>query len=470
MNEQVLKLCEAVREAGGRAMLVGGWVRDYLLGIESKDFDIEVYGVEPDRLRTLLETLAQVNTVGEHFSVYKLAFRNSESNSSTADLKAEVSNLKPQVAERFEIDVSIPRRESKAGRGHRAFIIEGDPAMSFQEAARRRDFTMNAILYDPLTDEVVDPFDGARDLSRRVLRAVAADTFVEDSLRVLRAVQFAARFEMTVDPETADLCRGIDLADLPRERVWGEVEKLLTLAERPSLGLDTALELDVLDKLLPEVRALAGCRMATDSDIEIDAFTHTKRALDEAVKLTRDLSTAKRITVMLAVLCSDLGRPFDESGDGSFDYAEASIAPAQAVIKRFGLYTLDGYNVRAIALALVREHLKPRDFYRERDRITDGDFRRLAQVVNLDLLYRVAKAHSLALAPPPVAEEWFIERARALGVDEGPPRPLLQGRHLLKIGFTPGPRMGEVLRRVYELQLDGEVTNLEEALAAARLA
>ena len=467
MNEQVLRLCEAVRKAGGRAMLVGGWVRDYLLGIESKDFDVEVYGIEPERLRDLLGTIARVNTVGEHFSVYKLTFRNSEGVSPTADLKPQTSNPNSQAAERFEIDVSIPRRESKSGRGHRAFIIEGDPAMSFQEAARRRDFTINAILYDPLTDEIVDPFDGTRDLNRRVLRAVAADTFVEDSLRVLRAVQFAARFEMTVDPATADLCRNIDLTDLPSERVWGEIEKLLTLAERPSIGLDTALELCVLDKLLPEIRSLAGCRMKTDSLADTDAFTHTKNSLDEAVPLVRDLSMAKRITVMLAVLCFNLGRPFAESEDQSFNYGEASLEPTRAVMKRLGLYTLGGFDVRSQALALVREHLKPREFYRKRERITDGDFRRLAREVNLDLLYRVARAFTLGLGSSTVAEDWFIEKARALGVEHGPPAPLLQGRELLKVGFAPGPRMGEILRHVYELQLDGEVVTLEEALAAA---
>ena len=449
-------------------MLVGGWVRDYLLGIESKDFDVEVYGVEPRRLRGVLEALAQVNTVGEHFSVYKLTFRNSESIPSTAGLQPKVSSLKSQPGERFEIDVSIPRRESKSGRGHRAFIIEGDPAMSFQEAARRRDFTINAILYDPLAGEFVDPFDGASDLKRRVLRAVAADTFIEDSLRVLRAVQFAARFEMTIEPETAELCRAIDLTDLPRERVWGEIEKLLTLAERPSVGLDAALGLGVLDKLLPEVRALVGCQMWAGTDAGLDAFAHTKRSLDEAVKLTPDLPAAKRISVMLAVLCFDLGRPFAPPGDQSFDYGGAGVAPAEAVIKRFGIYTFDGYNVRAQALTLVREHLMPRDFYQGRDRVSDGDFRRLALRVSLDLLYRVAKAHRLGLASPPIAEDWFIEKARTLGVDQGPPRPLLQGRHLLGAGFTPGPRMGEILQRVYELQLDGQVTSLEEALDAAR--
>jgi tRNA nucleotidyltransferase (CCA-adding enzyme) len=390
--------------------------------------------------------------------VYKLAFREGE---------------------RVEIDVSIPRRESKSGRGHRGFTIEGDPEMSFEEAARRRDFTMNAILYDPLTDEIVDPFNGVEDLKRRMLKAVAADTFIEDSLRVLRAVQFAARFEMTVDPETVELCQRIDLTDLPRERIWGEIEKLLTIAERPSIGLDTALGLGVLDQIFPEIRALVDCRIEpgsieTDSGEEMDAFTHTKRSLDEAVELTRDLSKAERLSVMLAVLCLDLGRPLAGPTIGnraqSLDYAEASVEPAQSLIARLGLYTLAGYDVRAHSLALVREHLKPRAFYEERNRITDGDFRGLALRVNPALLYRVAKAYALGFAATTGAEDWFIERARALGVEHGPPKPLLQGRHLLEIGFTPGPQLGEVLKRVYELQLDGEVTTIEEAIAAARRA
>src|SRR6266404_3982081 len=278
MNSELLRLCEAVRDAGGQAMLVGGTVRDRLLGIEPKDYDVEVYGLEPDRVREVLERVGRVNTVGEHFAVYKLVFYR------PAEVRNDDFNLAEgaMVQERFEIDVSLPRRESKSGRGHRGFVIEGDPSMTFADAARRRDFTINAILYDPLADKTDDPYGGKEDLTNRLLRAVAADTFVEDSLRVLRAVQLAARFEMTIDPATVELCRAIDLSDLPRERVWGEIEKLLTLAERPSIGLDAALELGVLDKLFPEIRALVGARQDEAHAHSYDAFKHTKLSLDEA--------------------------------------------------------------------------------------------------------------------------------------------------------------------------------------------
>jgi len=458
-----------VREAGGRAMLVGGSVRDRLLGIESKDFDIEVYGLEPSRLRTVLEQIGPVNTVGEHFSVYKLVFYRPALPQTDDSYQSLSDHTAPQ--QRFEIDVSLPRRESKSGQGHRGFVIEGDPAMSFEEAARRRDFTINAMLYDPLTGETRDPYGGGADLERRVLRAVATDTFIEDSLRVLRAVQLAARFEMTIDPATVELCRTIDLSDLPRERIWGEIEKLLTLAEHPSIGLEALLELGVLDQLFPELRSLVG-HQEDDHPAE-DAFAHTKLSLDEAVKLTTDLSKAKRVAIMLATLCHDLGKPITSSkvaaAGESPEHDKAVGEPTRAIMNKLGLHGIGGYHVRSQVLALVREHLKPRKFYRRRATTTEGDFRRLARRVDIDLLFRVGKACAMGRgsASSTVAEDWFIERARALGVEHGPPAPLLQGRHLLEAGFEPGPRMGKLLRSVYELQLDGEVTTSEEALAAA---
>src|SRR5581483_4603244 len=198
-------IASAVRDADGRALIVGGWTRDRLMGRESKDVDVEVYGVAPDRLRPMLERFGRVERVGESFQVYKVG----------------------------GLDVSLPRRESKSGRGHKGFDVSGDPSMSVEDAARRRDFTINAIAWDPLTKEYLDPFGGRQDIERRVLKAVDPSTFADDSLRVLRAVQFAARLEFTLDPDTAALCARIALDDLPAERVWGEIEKLL-LAPRPS--------------------------------------------------------------------------------------------------------------------------------------------------------------------------------------------------------------------------------------------
>ena len=443
MNAEVVKVCVAVREAGGRAVLVGGSVRDRLLGIESKDFDIEAYGIEPARLREVLETLGQVNTVGEHFAVYKLIFNRPQQ-------PEDDSNQQ----QRFEIDISIPRRESKSGVGHRGFVIEGDPSMTFEQAARRRDFTINAISCDPLTDELIDPYGGCKDLNQRRLKAVAADTFIEDSLRVLRAVQLAARFRLTIEPETIKLCLSIDLSDLPHERIWGEIEKLLTLAELPSIGLRAAVDLGVVDQLFPELRSQNP--LSTDDHLAKDAFDHAGRSLDEAARRSSDLSKQKRIAVMMSTLCHELASS-----------KEAAKGPTLSIMNTMGLYTIGGYDVRSQVLALVREHRKPIEFYRRRETVTDGDFRRLAERVDIDLLYRTAMACAKARGEGSTQVDWFIERARKLGVEHGPPSPLLQGRHLLAAGFAPGPQIGKLLRRVYELQLDGIVTTQEEALAAA---
>ena len=465
MDDRVISICRAVRDAGGRALLVGGWVRDRFAGIESKDYDIEVYGVEPGRLQTILERHAHVNTVGESFTVYKLTFDSQ---------KTAGSQSAPTVDARFDVDVSVPRRESKSGRGHRGFTVEGDPAMTVEEAARRRDFTINAILYDPLADETIDPFSGLADLEQRILRVVSADTFIEDSLRVLRGMQLAARFELTIDPATVELCRGIDLSDLPHERIWGEFEKLLMLARRPSIGLAAALDLGILDKLFPEIRALAGCSQDPEEHPEGDAFEHTKLCADFAASIAEAFSKAQRVTLMLAVLCHDLGKPLTAAvreGRPTFpNHDAAGVEPAQSVLDRLGLHTLGGYDVRSRVLELIREHLQPSQLYARRDSVSDGTIRRLSRRVNPRLLYLHAKADGLARGPASsdAAAEWLIDKFRSLGVEEGPPEPILMGRHLLEAGFSPGPEMGEIIRRVYEQQLDGAVRTIEQALEAAQ--
>jgi tRNA nucleotidyltransferase (CCA-adding enzyme) len=228
---KVLALAEAVKGEGGRALLVGGCVRDILMQRAPKDWDLEVYGLQPANLRRVLDRFGSVNVVGEAFTVYKLG---------------------------RDLDVSIPRRERKTGRGHRGFVIEGDALMSIEEASRRRDFTINAILMDPVTAEIIDPFDGRIDIDNRILRVVSSDTFVEDSLRVLRGAQFAARFEFDIDSSTIEICRNIDVTDLPAERIWGELEKLLLRSMRPSVGLDWLVKLRVVEQLFPEIGSLIG--------------------------------------------------------------------------------------------------------------------------------------------------------------------------------------------------------------------
>jgi tRNA nucleotidyltransferase (CCA-adding enzyme) len=454
--ETVLKLAEAVRSAGGRALLVGGCVRDELMGQQPKDWDVEIYSIEPARLRDLLDAFGTVSVVGEAFTVYKLG---------------------------AHLDVSLPRRERKTGRGHRAFFIEGDPEMTCAEAASRRDFTINAILQDPLTGEIIDPRNGQKDLDHKILRAVSLDTFGEDSLRVLRAAQFAARFEFDIDSQTAALCRSIDLTDLPAERIWGEMEKLLLRAAHPSIGLQWLRDLGAIDQVFPEIKALVDVPQDPEWHPEGDVFVHTCLVIDRARELIDDLPYPKQVTVMLAALAHDFGKPATtEFVDGrlrSRGHEEAGVEPTIGFLNHLNIHTLDGYDVRAQVVALVRDHLKPGEYFKKREEVGDGAFRRLARKCELDLLYRVATADSLGRNADWVprekwydaeAQQWFIARARELAVESKAPAPLLLGRHLLEMGLEPGSRIGEITRAVYEMQLDGRVRTLEEAKEVAKKA
>jgi tRNA nucleotidyltransferase (CCA-adding enzyme) len=439
-------IATAVRAHGGRALVVGGWVRDRLCGRESKDIDVEVFGIEGPRLRSLLEPLGRVASVGESFQVYKIG----------------------------DVDVSLPRRESKSGRGHRGFDVEGDPSMTVADAARRRDFTMNAISWDPLTDEYLDPFGGQSDLAHRRLRIVDPQTFADDSLRVLRAVQLTARFDLTMTDEARALCRAVPLDDLPSERVWGELEKLLS-APRPSIGLSLALDLAVVQKLFPELHALVGCLQEPEWHPEGDVWVHTLQVVDQARLRVDDLSRPHRLVIMLGAVCHDLGKPattaFVDGRIRSIDHEERGVEPATAFLDRLNIHSIDGYDVRRQVLGIVAQHLKPGMWFKAREEVGDGAFRRLAQKVDLELLARLAKSDCLGRAPGVFncdAMDWFLDRARSLGVEHRPPQPILMGRHLLELGVVPGRRVGEILKAVYEQQLDGSLSTLDEAIEAAR--
>jgi tRNA nucleotidyltransferase (CCA-adding enzyme) len=440
------EIAEAVHAEGGRALVVGGWVRDRLIGRESKDIDIEVFGVPAARLRELLESLGRVELVGESFQVFKLG----------------------------DIDVSLPRRESKTGPGHKGFEIAGDPSMSVEEAARRRDFTINAISWDPLTGEYLDPFDGRRDLERRLLRVVDRTTFADDSLRVLRAIQFAARFELALDDDTREICKRIPLDDLPAERIWGEFEKLLA-APKPSIGFALALDLGVVDALFPELRALVGCPQEPEWHPEGDVWVHTLQVIDQARTRVDDLDRPKRLIVMLGAVCHDLGKPattaFSDGRIRSIDHEAQGVPPATALLDRLNVNSIDGFDVRKHVLGIVAYHLNPGMWFKTRDKVGDGAFRRLAQKVDLELLARLAKSDCLGREPGVFncdAMDWFLERAKSLGVEHRGPQPILLGRHLIELGVTPGPRMGEILKVAFEQQLDGQVATLDDAIALAR--
>lgn len=444
--DRARQLAAAIQAAGGRALIVGGWVRDALLGLgPSDEVDMEVYGLEPEALRSVLGSFGRVDAVGESFTVYKVA----------------------------GFDVALPRRDSKVGRGHRGFEVVGDPFMPLADAVRRRDFTINALLCDPLTGDVIDLVGGRRDLDARVLRAVDADRFGDDSLRVLRGLQFAARFDLTMDPATRALCAALALDDLASERIYAEIEKLLWLARRPSIGLALGLEIGTIGRLFPELHALVGCPQEPDWHPEGDVWTHTLMVIDRARAAVDDLDRGRAMAVLLGAVCHDFGKPATtDLIDGrirSPNHEAAGVPPAEAFLDRLRVHTIGEVDVRRQVLGMVQYHLAPGMWHKATSPVSDGAFRRLALKVDLELLARLARADCVGREGEfdCSAMDWFLERARALGVEHRPPAPILLGRHVLNLGLSPGPEVGRVLKAVYERQLDGTVTSLDEAIEAA---
>ena len=462
MLNEVRVVAEAVKRAGGRALLVGGCVRDELLGLEPKDFDIECFGISAQDLQRALSEKFELDLVGISFGIIKL--------------------------KHLEIDVAMPRRETKLGLGHRAFEMEYDPTLTVREASARRDFTVNAIYRDPLTGEVLDPWNGRADLEKRILRHVSPH-FTEDPLRVLRGMQFVARFDLDPAPETIAICRTMTPEGLASERLFGEWAKLLTQGVKISKGL--AFLRDVgWTKYYPELERLIGCKQDPEWHPEGDVWNHTLCCLDAfaASRLQNCLisglddcsitgspmqsnnqkikqSNNEDLVVGLAVLCHDFGKPACTAFDPvrkrirSLGHDEEGVEPTLSFLRRL---TNEERLLKEVP-PLVRLHM--RLFAMWRDKSSDGAIRRLAaKVVRIDRLLRVAAADDAGRPPFPSEPEplqWLAEQAERLRVADSAPKPIVQGRDLIALGMKPGVEFGKILKAAYEAQLDGKFNDLK---------
>ncbi|MGD8373923.1 MAG: HD domain-containing protein [Candidatus Woesebacteria bacterium] len=443
-----------VLREGGRALVVGGFVRDTLIGIcrgvqlDSKDLDVEVYGISFEKMVKILAIFGNVQIVGQSFKVAKL--------------------VSPYTGSL--IDFSTPRRDSKTGVGHKDFDVVGDPFMSVEDAARRRDLTINSMAVNPLSGRLHDPFGGADDIEAGILRATDFELFADDPLRVLRVMQFAGRFGFSVDLATADLCRGIDLSSLSRERVGEEWLKLLLRSTRPSVGLEVARDLEVLRKLHPQLNDLVGVQQNSKYHPEGDVWQHTVSSVDAAARIVQDegLNKADATVVMLGALCHDMGKAAttvydDARGWISHGHETAGIEPARRFLNDLKMPK----DVIAVVAKIVERHM----YALSNGAPTATQVRRLsrklapANIRQWDLVSRSdSNGRGLEFCSDTPSGAYF-RLAQQLAVVQSPPARLVTGKHLIDLGLVPGRQLGEVLGRLYDAQLRGEFADVASGLA-----
>jgi tRNA nucleotidyltransferase (CCA-adding enzyme) len=445
MDPKVVEIARAVAAAGGRALLVGGYVRDKLRGEESKDLDVEVFGLDLAALERTLARFGEVIAVGRAFGVLQI--------------------------KGLTIDFSLPRRDSKVAVGHKGFEIAFDPGLDFASAARRRDLTINSIGLDPLSGEILDPHGGRADLERRLLRATDPSHFSEDPLRGLRVAQFAARFEMAVDPELDLLCGELDLSELSAERVLGEWRKLLLKGVRPSVGLEFLRRTGLL-RFTPELASLIGVPQDPEWHPEGDCWVHNQLVVDEAARL-RDGGPDDE-ALMFGALLHDVGKPpTTVSENGRVRSPSHDVRGVELAASFLERMRAPNELVTRVG-ALVEHHLAPALFVKQGS--TAKGYRRLARKLgaagaSAELLVRVARADHLGRTTDeavrrvfPAGDE-FLAKTRELSIERRPPKDVVLGRHLVARGMKPGVEFGEILERCREVQDETGWTDPEQILA-----
>jgi len=444
-------ISQELKNHNAKAIVVGGSVRDHFLKLPLKaikDYDVEVYGLEKiEMLEQILSPYGSVNLVGKSFGVLKFVY------------------------EGEEYDFSFPRTEEKVAKGHRGFEVACDGALSFKVAALRRDFTMNALGYDVEAKVFLDPYGAKADMEKRILRHINTKTFMEDPLRVYRAVQFCARFEYGLEHETLALCKEMVeqgmLDELPKERVYTEFKKLLLKSKKPSVGFELMRELGIIERYYPELHALIDVPQSPIWHPEGDVWIHTMMSLDKMVGLKCG-EEKQDLKMMFAILCHDLGKAthtqVTSEKISAIGHELAGVEPTEKFMYRL---TNEHEFIEAL-FPLVEHHLAPSIYFRGKAK--NSTIRRLATKVNIEELVTVARADFLgrtteaSLLGIYEAGDWLLAKAKELDVYSEPLTPLVQGRDLIALGLEPSKRFKQLLNEVYEQQISGEIRTKEEAI------
>ena len=464
LPSEILDVAGAIAAAGGRAILVGGFVRDQALyelqravpdtSGEPDDIDIEVYGLSLEKLEGVLETFGEVISVGRSFGVFK------------------IKGLFPGNSQ--DCSFSLPRRDNKVGRGHRGFQVELDPELGFEEAARRRDLTMNSIGWEIPGGQVEDPHGGRADIESGVMRATDPGHFSEDPLRGLRVAQFAARFpSMQPDDELLELCRALDFSELPGERLFEEFKKLLLKGQKPSVGLEWLRRTGLL-RFFPELEAMVGVPQDAQWHPEGTVWEHTLLVVDEAAEeRIGGEAAAEDLIVMFAALCHDLGKPATtvevEGRIRSPNHESEGVEPTRRFLDQL---RAPGDLVAAVEV-LVHHHLAPANFTSQE--ASPKAYRRLARKLDAGgmkagILHRLAKAdHFGRTTPDALAREFpagdeFLRQVELLELEEAGEPDVVLGRHLIARGHEPGPGFSGILERCREIQDETGWKNSEQIL------
>ena len=423
-----------VNEQGGEAYFVGGYVRDKIRGEENKDIDIEIHGIAPNTLEEVLSHFGTPMEIGKSFGVYKLRG--------------------------YSLDIALPRKEKQTGKGHRDFKIDVDPFIGTRKAAMRRDFTVNSIMENVLTGEIVDHFGGVDDLVKGVLRHIDDDAFGEDVLRVLRGAQFAARFGYKIASKTKDLCRKFDLRELSRERVFEEMRKALIKAPKPSLFFECLRELNQLDVWFAELQSLIGVNQDEKYHKEGDVWNHTMLVLDEAAKYRH--KTENPMGFMLSALTHDFGKTVTTTKTDGKIHSYRHETEGLPIIREF-LHRITNENALiSYVLNMAKLHMKPPICFRDKSSIKATNKLFDESVSPQDLIY-LSLSDGLGQRPGKPTEEieeFLMERLTIF--NEYMAREYVGGKDLIENGIPQGQGFSDILAYAHKLRLAG--VEKEEAL------
>ncbi len=459
-----------IHHFGKDSFAVGGSVRDLLRENPSEEVDILITHHSVEEIIKIIKPFGKVDLVGKSFGVIKFTI-----NGKT-------------------YDIALPRKDAPKEtkvKGHKDIVASADPDLPIEEDLERRDFRCNSMALRLKDNTLIDPFDGANDIKEKIIRLTNSRAFPDDPLRVLRVARFSSVLEFSVDPSIYEISKEINLSGLSVERINEEMFKILLFSPLPSVGLEELLKLGALFQLFPELYSLALSIHDSIFHPERDRYGHhtvwfhTTLTVDQAKRLAElaEFSQEKKLALLLAALYHDVGKPSTARWEfkrgrmiiTNYGHDILSEKITKKIFHRFKIFSWNGYNLRKMVLSLIKCHHRASELWQNREVLTKKAFNRLAADIHgeIKLLAYLDAADRAGRKEEPVMEldregRWLLRKFKELNVTRETIKPMIMGRHLIELGVTPGPSMGKILKKLYELQLDNEFETKEEGLRAAK--